>query len=155
MALYIWGLAPTISWRDSPEFVTVVHTLGISHPAGSPTYTLLAKLLTFLPLGSIALRVNLFSALCGAWVVAVPILEDVTGGEDVADVARGDAGVRVVLSGRIDLGRRTERLNEQEDKGQPAQRESIHRRSSSISIAAHSAIAPPRSSGPKTAVRSR
>jgi tetratricopeptide (TPR) repeat protein len=67
MALYIWGLAPTISWRDSPEFVTVVHTLGISHPAGSPTYTLLAKLLTFLPLGSIALRVNLFSALCGAW----------------------------------------------------------------------------------------
>src|SRR5712691_5161433 len=70
-ALYIWGLAPTIYWRDSPEFVTAVHLLGISHPAGSPTYALLAKPLTFLPLGSIALRVNLFSTLCGALVISL------------------------------------------------------------------------------------
>src|SRR6185295_11175830 len=70
-ALYIWGLAPTIYWRDSPEFVTAVHLLGISHPAGSPTYSLFAKPLTFLPLGSIALRVNLFSALCGALTISL------------------------------------------------------------------------------------
>jgi tetratricopeptide (TPR) repeat protein len=70
-AVYIWGLAPTISWRDSPEFVTVVHTLGISHPAGSPTYALLAKPMTFIPLGSIALRVNLFSALFGAFTISL------------------------------------------------------------------------------------
>jgi len=70
-ALYIWGLAPTIYWRDSPEFITAVHLLGISHPAGSPMYTLLAKPLTFLPLGSIALRVNLFSALCGALTISL------------------------------------------------------------------------------------
>src|SRR5215510_4711319 len=69
--LYIWGLAPTIYWRDSPEFVTAVHLLGISHPAGSPTYSLFAKPLTFLPLGSIALRVNAFSALAGALSVAL------------------------------------------------------------------------------------
>jgi tetratricopeptide (TPR) repeat protein len=70
-ALYIWGLAPTIYWRDSPEFIAAVHLLGISHPAGSPTYALLAKPLTFLPLGSIALRVNLFSSLCGALVISL------------------------------------------------------------------------------------
>src|SRR5215813_3898218 len=70
-ALYIWGLAPTIYWRDSPEFVTAVHLLGISHPAGSPTYSLFAKPLTFLPIGSIALRVNLFSALCGALTISL------------------------------------------------------------------------------------
>jgi tetratricopeptide (TPR) repeat protein len=69
--VYIWGLAPTISWRDSPEFVTIVHTLGISHPAGSPAYALLAKSLTFVPIGNIALRVNLFSALLGALTVAL------------------------------------------------------------------------------------
>lgn len=79
--VYIWGLAPTISWRDSPEFVAVVHTLGISHPAGSPAYALLAKPMTFLPVGSIALRVNLFSALFGACTVALlfSLLYDVLG----------------------------------------------------------------------------
>jgi tetratricopeptide (TPR) repeat protein len=70
-ALYIWGLAPTIYWRDSAEFIAAVHVLGTTHPAGSPTYTLLAKLLTFLPIGSIALRLNLFSALCGAFAVSL------------------------------------------------------------------------------------
>jgi len=69
--LYIGTLSPTIAWRDSPEFVTVAHVLGISHPAGSPTYALAAKPMTFLPIGSIALRVNLFSALCGALTVSL------------------------------------------------------------------------------------
>ena len=69
--LYIGTLSPTIAWRDSPEFVTVAHVLGISHPAGSPTYALLAKLTTFLPIGSIAMRVNLFSALFGALTVSL------------------------------------------------------------------------------------
>jgi len=68
--LYIRGLCPTIYWFDSPEFITTAYTLGISHPAGSPTYSLFAKLATFLPLGSIALRVNIFSALVGALSVA-------------------------------------------------------------------------------------
>jgi tetratricopeptide (TPR) repeat protein len=71
---YFWGIAPTIYWRDSPEFITAVHLLGTTHPAGSPTYTLLAKLLTFLPLGNIALRVNLFSALAGAMTVSMLFL---------------------------------------------------------------------------------
>jgi Tfp pilus assembly protein PilF len=64
--LYLYGLCPTISWFDSPEFVTVPYTLGISHPAGSPTYSLAVKLATFLPLGSVALRVNAASALASA-----------------------------------------------------------------------------------------
>lgn len=70
-AVYICGLSPTIAWRDSAEFIPVVHTLGISHPAGSPTYTLLTKPMTFLPIGSIALRVNMFSALLGALSIAL------------------------------------------------------------------------------------
>ena len=69
--VYICGLSPTIAWRDSAEFIPVVHTLGISHPAGSPTYTLLTKPMTFLPIGSIALRVNMFSALLGALSIAL------------------------------------------------------------------------------------
>ena len=69
--VYIGGLCPTIYWFDSPEFVATTYTLGISHPAGSPTYSLFAKLATFLPLGSIAFRVNAFSALVGALSVTL------------------------------------------------------------------------------------
>src|SRR5215470_2181329 len=69
--VYIAGLCPTMYWFDSPEFITTAHTLGISHPAGSPTYSLFAKLATFLPIGSVALRVNAFSALIGACAIAL------------------------------------------------------------------------------------
>lgn len=62
----LWTLAPDVSWGDSGEFITAVHTLGICHPTGYPLYVLTAKILTWLPFGSIALRVNVFSALCGA-----------------------------------------------------------------------------------------
>src|SRR5215510_2179 len=96
--VYIWGISPTISWRDSPEFVTVAHTLGISHPAGSPTYALLAKPMTFFPVGSIALRVNLFSALFGALTVSLlfSLLYDVL--NDVPPPVRFGASMSGALS---------------------------------------------------------
>lgn len=59
--MYLATIAPTIFHQDSPEFVNTAFTLGISHPAGFPTYNLLAKAVTFFPLGSIAFKVNLFS----------------------------------------------------------------------------------------------
>jgi tetratricopeptide (TPR) repeat protein len=71
VVLYMGGLSPTIYWRDASEFVTVAHDLGISHPAGSPTYALLAKLATFMPIGSVALRVNLVSALMAGLTVSL------------------------------------------------------------------------------------
>jgi len=37
--------------------------LGISHPAGFPVYNLLAKGITFFPIGSVAFKVNIFSAI--------------------------------------------------------------------------------------------
>ena len=59
--VYLGTLAPTLDYRDSPEFIDTAFSLGISHPAGFPTYNLLAKTITFLPLGSMAFKVNLFS----------------------------------------------------------------------------------------------
>ena len=56
---------------DSPEFVDTSFALGISHPAGFPAYNLIAKAITFLPLGSIAFRVNLFSALFACMTLSV------------------------------------------------------------------------------------
>ncbi len=69
-ALYAAGACPTIYVGDSGELVTAVATLGIPHPSGYPLYVLLGKLWTLLlPLGSIAWRMSMFSALCAALAV--------------------------------------------------------------------------------------
>lgn len=61
-ALYIQTLSPSVSGGDSGELITSVHFLSIAHPPGYPLYTLLGKLFTFLPVGTVAFRVNLLSA---------------------------------------------------------------------------------------------
>ena len=72
--LYIRTLAPSLLYGDSAEFQTIAYTLGIGHPTGYPIYVLLAKLFTFLPVGDIAYRVNLFSAFSAALTVALVYL---------------------------------------------------------------------------------
>lgn len=67
--LYIATLAPSVLPGDSGEFQFVVPTLGIPHPTGYPLYLLLGKLFTLLPVGSMAWRLNLFSAAAAAGAV--------------------------------------------------------------------------------------
>lgn len=65
-ALYARTTAPGVLDGDFGEFQTNIYLLGVSH-TGYPLYFLLAKLWTLiLPVGSIALRANLFSGLFGA-----------------------------------------------------------------------------------------
>jgi hypothetical protein len=71
LALYLRTLAPTILPADSGEFQLVSYVLGIAHPPGYALYTMLAKLFTLVPLGDIAYRVNLFSAVTSALTVVV------------------------------------------------------------------------------------
>jgi hypothetical protein len=66
LAVYVRTLAPTVAGGDSGELITAAYTLGVPHPPGYPLYTLLAKLFTLIQIGTIAWRVNLFSAVCGA-----------------------------------------------------------------------------------------
>ena len=66
-AVYAAGACRTIYVGDSGELVAAVHLLGIPHPSGYPLYVLLGKLWTLLvPIGSVALRMSLFSAAAGA-----------------------------------------------------------------------------------------
>jgi hypothetical protein len=75
MACYCLTLAPTITWQhdgvDSGDLITAAYTLGVAHPPGYPLFTLLGKLFTLLPIGGIAYRVNLMSALLAASTVSV------------------------------------------------------------------------------------
>jgi hypothetical protein len=65
LAAYVRTTCPTVYAYDSAELATVAHTLGLAHSPGYPLYALLGKLFTFLPVGSIAYRVNLMSAVFG------------------------------------------------------------------------------------------
>jgi hypothetical protein len=75
LAVYLATLAPDLSWQhygsDGGELITAAATLGIPHPPGYPTYVLLGKLLSLLPVGTVAWRFNLFSAVCMALATAV------------------------------------------------------------------------------------
>jgi len=71
LALYLCTLAPTLLPADAGEFQLVAPLLGVAHPPGYPLYTLLGKLFTFIPLGDLAYRVNLLSAVIGALTLAL------------------------------------------------------------------------------------
>ena len=72
--VYVLTLAPDLTMSnfsgDSGELITAAVTLGIPHPPGYPTYVLLGKLFSLLPISNIAYRFNLFSALAMATATA-------------------------------------------------------------------------------------
>jgi len=74
-AAYLRTLMPGIAFGDWGEMQTVPHILGISHPTGYPTYILLAWLTELVPIGSVAFRANLLSAVLvsGALALATAI----------------------------------------------------------------------------------
>lgn len=59
---YLLTVAPTVQGFDSAELATGAYLLGIVHATGYPLYLLLGKLFTYIPLGDIAYRLNLMSA---------------------------------------------------------------------------------------------
>ncbi len=76
LGLYALTLAPTVVsvFDDSLEFQLVTYLLGIAHPPGYPLYTVLGWLFTQIPIGDVAYRVNLMSAVFGAVTVALVYL---------------------------------------------------------------------------------
>ena len=67
-ALYLKTLAPGVLNYARPEMLDAamlqVHaaSLGITHPTGYPTWTMLTHLFTYLPVENVAFRTNLASA---------------------------------------------------------------------------------------------
>jgi len=68
-ALYALTLSRSTAFWDTSEYIATGHILGIPHPPGNPLFVVLARAWSVLlaPLGlSVAVRINLFSALMGA-----------------------------------------------------------------------------------------
>ncbi len=87
LIVYARTMEATASFWDAGEFIATAYTLGIPHSPGTPLYVLLAKVASLLPLPflSIAQRVNLLSAFCGAagvlfvYALAVRFFDDMAG----------------------------------------------------------------------------
>jgi hypothetical protein len=65
------GLTIAHDGADGGDLISAAWTSGVPHPTGYPTYVLLARLFTRLPLGNVAYRVNLLSAVSAAAVVGL------------------------------------------------------------------------------------
>lgn len=67
LIIYIATLAPGLSWAnnssDGGDLITAAATDGVAHPTGYPTYLLIARIFQLIPIGSIAYRTNLLSAI--------------------------------------------------------------------------------------------
>jgi hypothetical protein len=70
-ALYAAGASPALGWLDSPELVAASVGLGVPHSPGHPLPVFLGKAAALIPLGDLALRVNLAAAAAGAAACAV------------------------------------------------------------------------------------
>ncbi len=68
--IYVRTLLPSVAFGDWGEMQTVPHVLGIAHPTGYPTYVMLAWLAELAPIGSVAFRANLLSAVFVAGALA-------------------------------------------------------------------------------------
>ena len=68
-SIYLKTICPTIHWFDSGEIIVGVHSLGLAHSPSFPLYNLIVKPFTFIPLGELAFRLNLASAIFGALTI--------------------------------------------------------------------------------------
>ena len=75
LGVYAPTVARDLSWAgaatDGGDLITASFSLGVPHPPGYPTYVVLGKLFSLLPLGTVAFRYNLFSAVCAALAVGL------------------------------------------------------------------------------------
>ena len=96
MLVYLLTLAPTITWAhdggDGGDLITAAYTLGVPHPPGYPIYCLLGRLFACLPLGDVARRLNLMSAV-GAGLAALGLYLA------VLERRRGAAGPGAAVAG--------------------------------------------------------
>jgi hypothetical protein len=67
LALYVATLAPTVLWGDDAAFQRHIYTFEVNlSPQGHPLWTIVARPFLYFPLGDVAYRANLVSAVFGA-----------------------------------------------------------------------------------------
>jgi hypothetical protein len=71
LALYVRTMRPSFDWLDNSELITAAYHLGIGHNPGYPTLMLIGHAFSWLPIGTIAYRLNLMNAALAALAVVL------------------------------------------------------------------------------------
>jgi len=75
LGLYVPTVAPDLTWAnhgaDGGDLIAAAWTGGVPHPTGHPVYMLMTRVWAMLPLGNVAYRLNLFSALMATGCLVV------------------------------------------------------------------------------------
>lgn len=71
LILYLFTLAPSVTFEDSGELAAAASSWGVPHEPGYPLWTILGHLFTLLPFGDVVWRLNLMSAVCMALAAAL------------------------------------------------------------------------------------
>jgi hypothetical protein len=70
-AIYLRTLLPGVGWGDIARFQYVARIWGIPHRFGYPLYIAISRLFGYLPIGNLAYRINMMSAVFGALAAVV------------------------------------------------------------------------------------
>jgi hypothetical protein len=71
LVIYKQTLLPDIGWGDTARFQYVARIWGIPHRFGYPLYLAVSRLFGYLPIGTLAFRINLMSAVFAALAAAM------------------------------------------------------------------------------------
>jgi hypothetical protein len=76
LSLVVYGmtLLPGVGWGDTAKLQYIAYVWGIPHRFGYPLFIFLSRLFLLLPVGSVAYRINLMSAVFAAGAVALTYL---------------------------------------------------------------------------------
>jgi hypothetical protein len=104
--IYNTTLTPSLSYMspDGNELATVPYVLGLAHSPGYPLYTWIGKIFTWLPIGDIAHRMNLMSAILGGvgvgclYLILVAMLHPRTASPLLRRLAAGSTSILFAFS---------------------------------------------------------
>jgi tetratricopeptide (TPR) repeat protein len=98
--LYVMAAPPGFFWLDSAELSAAAVAMGVPHPTGFPLYCIVARAASLVPVGELAFRIELVSAVCAAlavfWVTRLVL--ELCRGDGHALVGATVAGTLLALS---------------------------------------------------------
>jgi len=105
-AIYMLTLAPSVTFFDSGEFLTATACLGSAHSPGYPLFLMFAKPFTWIPLGNIAFRINVATAVSSSLACLVVYIlttflltrDTLLGNERFSQMAAKCAGLAAAIS---------------------------------------------------------
>jgi hypothetical protein len=99
LVVYLRTLVPGPTFGDWAEMQYVPAQLAIPHPTGYPLYVLVGKLFSLIPIGSVAWRAELLSAVAAAGAAGTAVL--IAGRLGVRPILAGAAGLSLAATGTL------------------------------------------------------